>query len=472
MTRADATAVPRWRLWLAAGLAALLLVRLVALALNRTDLFFDEAQYWTWSLEPAFGYYSKPPLIAWLISLSTAVCGQAEFCIRLPAPILHTLTAVAVFALGQRLYDTRTGALSAFAFATLPGISLSAGIISTDVPLLTCWAVALYAFVALTQEQDAVWPAVLLGVALGLGLNAKYAMAFFVPCAGIWLALTPARHDLLRDRRLWAALGLGVALIVPNLAWNALNSFATFSHTADNAKWSGALLVVAVRWSRHGLVDPDRLLLAFCLPVLGIITVQAFLSRAHANWAAPAYVSASVLVIATLVREVDQRWLRTSFWIHGAVLGVLLVAVAVAGHVRLPFAGDPFARTLGWKAVAEVTRARLGAARAEARPFAAVITDERAMTAELLYYMRGEATPVLAWTGGLKPQDHYEMKRPFTTASPQPVLLVALRHDRDKVLARFADVVALGDVDIPAGAGPPRRVSFFQLSGFKGFATN
>ena len=507
MTRADAAAVPRWRLWLGAGLAGLLLVRLVALALNRTDLFFDEAQYWTWSLEPAFGYYSKPPLIAWLISLSTAVCGQAEFCIRLPAPILHTLTAVAVFALGQRLYDTRTGALSALAFATLPGISLSAGIISTDVPLLACWAVALYAFVALIQELPASglaperqakwWPAVLLGVALGLGLNAKYAMAFFVLCAGIWLALTPERHDVLRDRRLWAALGIGVAMIVPNLVWNALNSFATFSHTADNAKWSGALLhpdkgleflgaqfgvfgpvlfgvllVVAVRWYQQGLGDPDRLLLAFCLPVLGIITVQAFLSRAHANWAAPAYVSASVLVIATLVREVDQRWLRTSFWIHGAVLGVLLVAVSIAGHVRLPFAGDPFARTLGWKAVAEVTRVRLGTARTEGRPFAAVITDERAMTAELLYYMHGEATPVLAWTAGLKPQDHYEMKRPFTLASPQPVLLVALRHDRDKVLARFADVVVLGDVDIPAGAGPPRRVSFFRLSGFKGFATN
>jgi 4-amino-4-deoxy-L-arabinose transferase-like glycosyltransferase len=78
---------------LAVALAALLLVRLVALRYNATDLFFDEAQYWNWSQEPAFGYYSKPPLIAWLIGASTALCGASEFCIRLPSPLVHTATA-------------------------------------------------------------------------------------------------------------------------------------------------------------------------------------------------------------------------------------------------------------------------------------------------------------------------------------------------------------------------------------------
>ena len=502
--RADILAAPRWRLLLFASLGLLLVVRLIALCFNRTDLFFDEAQYWSWSLEPAFGYYSKPPLIAWLISASTAVCGHAEYCIRSPAPILHTLTAVAIFAAGQRLYGVQTGVVAALAFATLPGISLSAGIVSTDVPLLTCWAIALYAWIELTEvsaasglapeRQTKWWPAILLGLALGVGLNAKYAMAYFVLCAGIWIAATPARRDLLVDRRLWAALALGAALIVPNLVWNASNSFATFSHTADNAKWSGSLmhpdkgleffgaqfgvfgpvlfgvlLVIVVRWWRHGLSQPDRILLAFCLPILGIVTAQAFISRAHANWAAPAYISATLLVIAAMLREVDWRWLKASFWINGVVMLALLLAVGFAGRFRVPLAGDPFSRTLGWKAVADSTRAKLAEARGNGQPFAAVITDERAMTAELLYYMRGEATPVLAWTGGAKPQDHYEMKRPFMASSPQPVLLVALRRDRDKVLARFSGVTVLGEADLPAGAGQTRHVSFYRLSGFKGF---
>src|SRR5688572_25796648 len=106
-----------WTVILLAGLAVLLAYRLVALQLNATDLFFDEAQYWAWSEEPAFGYYSKPPLIAWLIRAASEVCGPGEACVRLPSPLLHTATALAIFALGRRLYDARIGALAGLAFA-------------------------------------------------------------------------------------------------------------------------------------------------------------------------------------------------------------------------------------------------------------------------------------------------------------------------------------------------------------------
>ncbi len=487
----DERAAWRRRLWWALG--GILLVRLIGLAWNRTDLFFDEAQYWTWSLEPAFGYYSKPPLIAWAIALATGVCGAAEFCIRLPSPLLHTVTAAAVFMLASRLYSARTGFLAALAYATLPGVSLSAGIISTDVPLLTCWALALVAFAALIDEPEAQWPALLLGLALGLGLNAKYAMAYFVLCAGIYIALTPARRGLLADRRLWLGLALGVGLIVPNLIWNASHSFATFSHTADNAKWGGSLfhpgkaieffgaqfgvfgpvlfgvlLVTAWRWWQGRLGDRERMLLAFCLPIIAIVTLQAFISRAHANWAAPAYVSATVLVVAMLEQEAEARWLKASFWINGAVMAVLIVAMAMAGRFALPAAGDPFARTLGWREVAAATRAKLDAARILSRPFGAVITDERALTAELLYYMRGETTPVLAWLGRSRPQDHYELKRPFAKGAPEPVLLVALGADSKAILQRFEHWEQLTREELPAGSTTRRRVTFYLLRGFRG----
>lgn len=492
---AEARTAPDWRLLLALILAGLLVLRIVALALNGTDLFFDEAQYWTWSLEPAFGYYSKPPLIAWLIGASTAVCGTSEFCIRLPSPFVHTAAAAALFALGARAYDVRTGFWAAVVFATLPGISFSAGIISTDVPLLACWAVALWALVALidTRGSGAWWPALVLGLAIGLGLNAKYAMAYFALCLAIYIALTPERRDLLGDRRLWAALALGVLLIVPNLVWNASNSFATFAHTADNAKWTGSLLnpgkaleffvaqfgvfgpilfagLLTIAWRARStrIEGNDRLLLAFALPIVAIVTVQAFLSRAHANWAAPAYIAATVLVTAVLVREASWRWLRLSMAIHIAVLAILVLAVASAGRVALPINPDPFARTLGWRELAATTRSVLSEARAKGVPFGSVITDERALTAELLYYMRDERTPVLAWTDGGRPQDHYELRQPFRQGSPEPVLLVALRQDTHKVLERFAVAEPLGVKDLPAGPGARRRVALYRLSGFKG----
>ena len=52
---------------LALCLGILLAVRLAAIHAATTDLVLDEAQYWTWSRALDFGYFSKPPMIAWVI---------------------------------------------------------------------------------------------------------------------------------------------------------------------------------------------------------------------------------------------------------------------------------------------------------------------------------------------------------------------------------------------------------------------
>jgi 4-amino-4-deoxy-L-arabinose transferase-like glycosyltransferase len=481
----------RWTLILLLGLGVLLCLRLAALYWNTTDLFFDEAQYWAWSEEPAFGYYSKPPLIAWIIRAATQACGAGEACVRLPSPLLHTATALAVFVLGRALYDARTAALSGLAFATLPGVSLSAGLISTDVPLLLFWALALIGFAALF-ETTRWWPALLLGLAFGLGLNAKYAMAWFVLCAAVYLIATPRARAILTDARLYAALALGLAMIVPNLVWNYAHSFATFSHTAANANWNGSLvhplkalqflleqfgvfgpilfgafLVIVWRAWKTRLPEPDRMLLAFSAPIIGVIVVQAFLSRAHANWAAPAYVAASVLVIATMVRDGSWGWLKGSFVVNVAVLVLIAVGTMLAGRVELPVGPDPFARVLGWRDVAQATRDELAKARSAGHPFSAVLTDERAVTAELLYYMHGEPTPVLAWREG-RPHDHFELMRPFTAATTGPVLLVSLGSGESRPAAAFTHAEKIGERQLPAGEREHRQVTFYALSGYKG----
>ena len=52
--------------------AGLTLARLIALFRTPLELYPDEAQYWLWSRTLSFGYYSKPPIIAWAIWASTA----------------------------------------------------------------------------------------------------------------------------------------------------------------------------------------------------------------------------------------------------------------------------------------------------------------------------------------------------------------------------------------------------------------
>src|ERR1700724_1746402 len=81
-------------------LGALTALRLAGVIFSKVDLFFDESQYWSWSRELAFGYFSKPPLLAWLIAAAEPVCGSSEACIRAPAPLLHLGTSLLTYALG------------------------------------------------------------------------------------------------------------------------------------------------------------------------------------------------------------------------------------------------------------------------------------------------------------------------------------------------------------------------------------
>ena len=60
------------------ALAALVLLtgwRIAWLVVDPSELYVDEAQYWFWGTELAFGAYSKPPLIGWLIRAATELLG-------------------------------------------------------------------------------------------------------------------------------------------------------------------------------------------------------------------------------------------------------------------------------------------------------------------------------------------------------------------------------------------------------------
>ena len=49
-----------------AALALILAVRAAAVLVSPLNLYADEAQYWRWAQGLAWGYYSKPPMIACL----------------------------------------------------------------------------------------------------------------------------------------------------------------------------------------------------------------------------------------------------------------------------------------------------------------------------------------------------------------------------------------------------------------------
>lgn len=470
----------------ALALVALTVWRFLAARDAALNLSVDEAQYFLWSLDPAWGYFSKPPMIAWTIAVATAVCGDAEACIRLPALLLFAASSVIVARIGTRLGDARTGVLAGIAFATLPLSGFYSWFMTTDALLLFFWSLGLLLLLrALDADRWRDWLA--LGICVGLGLLSKYTMGLFLACA-LWVLWLDHRPRLASPKP-WIAAALALACLIPNLLWNFDHQFATLRHTAEISQLDRALFNPASFFSfalaQFGIMGPlllpalllaaadrrvwhakppQRLLLLFALPVLGLFLVLAFLSRSHANWAAPAYPAATLAVVAWLVGRGHLRWLAAAI-----ALNLLLTATLYHWHRIAPAVGielrkgtDPFHPVRGWDAAGRALADALR--RSGCR---AVIAGDRATLVELAYYGRralGAPVAPLAYHPGGQVRNHFELTADIAHRSFDCAVLVGGREE-PLWQREFAEIARLGELATPTGTHP-----LWRVAGFRGYA--
>ncbi|MBV9018260.1 MAG: glycosyltransferase family 39 protein [Alphaproteobacteria bacterium] len=476
-------------LWTLVAIALITAARLLWLAAGTTDLYPDEAQYWFWSLHPALGYYSKPPLVAWVIALTTSAFGNSELGIRLAAPLLHAAAAGFVYGAAVRLYDRRTGFWSAIAYASLPGVSLSAFVISTDAILMPCWAAALYAFIRAREPGGGHWW-IGVGIAAGLGLLAKYAMAYWLFTAlGYVLIVREERRHL---RALLGAVAIALLLYLPNFWWNWSNGFVSYLHTRDNAELSGplfhptafleffgsqfgvfgplcfaALLAIVVR--PRQLAEPGaRLLAAFALPTLAMMFCISFLSRAQPNWAAPAYISATVLVVAWALQQDWRRGMRVAVAINLAIAVFLFEAGDALGAIgiRLPAKYDPLHRLHGWRALAQSVSNTM-----VAQPGLRLLADDRELLAALTYYVRPRPLDAVEWDPIPGIWDQWLLANNLAGHTGEDFLAVTKHALIDEMRLVFTEIVPLGTIESSAGATQARTYRLYILRGYRGPST-
>lgn len=470
---------------------ALTVLRIATLIFGYPDLGPDEGQYWFWSKSPDFGYYSKPPLVAWSILATTSLFGNAEWAVRLSAPLYQLGASIFLFLVSRRIAGPREAFFAGAAWLTLPGVFLSSSLITTDAPLIFFWSAALHFFFVLTDTHapnGKIRAAALFGAAIGLGFLSKYAMTFFVLGAALALVLSPLRRRAAGASNLVIAGTVALAILAPNIWWNAQNDFQTISHTAANADWGGdfghpdqllkflgeqlaiagpillgVMLLAAFFGRQKGSEekrDAMRTLLAFSIPVMAIVSMQAFISRAHGNWAAVAYPSAVVMATIYALGEKRARLaLKASIMLHAIVGLGFLAAFVSPSFADVVGASSAFKKLRGWS--------EQGARIADASgDYDVIMTDDREVTGELVYYARG-GKPIVAWNSNNRIDSHFEAFFPYDPLRNRRVLYITERSDALYIQNRFHGVTPLGAVSAQTGAGAARTLYLFEVSGFK-----
>lgn len=479
---------------LATALIGITCWRVLAALHAQPELFFDEAQYWDWAQHPAWGYYSKPPMLAWIIALFTAVLGDSEMAVRAPSLLLYPAGAVLLYFTTQRLLAWQTDLHApsaplwvALIYISLPVVSLGSWLITTDAALLLFWSAALWALVrAIDHDRWRDW--LLLGGLVGLGLLSKYTMAVFGVAVLGWVL--SERRTLLLSPKPYTALAVAITLFAPNLLWNAQHQFASFQHTAEISQLGGtlvhpekflaffgaqfavfgplmfaALLGIALRPHRW-IAHPALRFLAWftLLPLLGFLGL-ALLSRAFANWAAFAYVAATPLVVIVLLHAHRRRWLIAALTINlsfGAILYHYHDIARTLG-IELTRKTDPYHRITGWRTFGTAVAQHLAA-----HPEARLLCSERDIITELLYYARPRSRPAYFWNLSGHIQNHYALMNNLRQAPNGTFLLVGGPSDLAFLHQHFAFVSALPEIVIPVHKDLTRHYSVFLVKDYRG----
>ena len=208
--------------------------RYLFVASEQLDLVQDEAQYWDWSRRLQLSYYSKGPLIAWIIKVCTVFWGDTELGVRFGA-ILGSFAAQLLLygGIGILMQRPRLALITLFIVNTMPLFLVSGILMTTDNPLLVCWLSALFCLHATTVKPGARWPWFGLALAMTFGILAKYTMLGVAGIAVLHAAIL-WRQGLLPEghcKKLVMALGAGILLgFLPIVIWNAQNDWASFRH--------------------------------------------------------------------------------------------------------------------------------------------------------------------------------------------------------------------------------------------------
>lgn len=373
------------------------------------DLAPDEAHYWHWSRHPDWSYYSKGPLVAWLIrgscelfgGLSVRLTGSEVLAVRLPAVLSSAALLAGLYVLVADILRNRRYALAAVAVAlALPPVTAAAVVMTIDPPFLAfwCWAlVGVWKAVGAGSRYQTVWW-LLAGTCSALGVLAKYPM-LLQPLAVVGFLLVHRRHEFRRPG-VRVYLGLTALGCIPILLWNAAHDWVSLRHVLGQAGvrfatrsygflWFGPLefaagqfvfllgfgyvAVTAAAWKYWRTMDTGLSLMWWAtVPVWGLFLLASLHVPGQLNWPAAAYVGGFVLAAAWLrERRRFAGWLALAAAV-GFVLSLGLRYPRVARPILDRVAGpptdadptplrkvDPTCRLRGWRTLAaEVDRIR------------------------------------------------------------------------------------------------------------------
>ncbi len=392
----------------------------------------DEAYYWLWGQHPDWSYYDHPPLNAWVQGLFTATLGRSTFTLRLPALI----SSVIIFYIYDRIvrYLYRDSIQQRFWFvirlvAASPLYFLFLGLAWHDHLLILFSLTSSYLLITFLDgyvitSKGETWRLYASALAIGLAILSKYNAVFVL--LGFLAAIVVDRRlrPLLRDRRLYLAVGIAAATLTPILIWNLSNDFQSFHYYVDRSIHpinSGikigsfiafvgfSFLVVSPFYWRgfyrslkqpNHLIRPDSVYSVVAFWVFSIstvvLTVISLLSAALYYWNITAYLLLFPLLPSVFMPISNMK---PKPFLGFQIYGLFFATLLVIHYCFLPLSAliskdaDPDSRMLyGWQEIAAAVKQQA----ADLEPSPLLITTDYRSASALAYQLNDKTVRAIS----------------------------------------------------------------------------
>ncbi|PJD95545.1 MAG: hypothetical protein CK425_08500 [Parachlamydia sp.] len=345
---------------------------------ERIGLGPDEAQYWTWSQSLDWGYYSKPPGIAWQIWLGTKLWGNTELGVRFLAVVMGILLPLLVYRLA-RVCDLlpRTAFWAGIIMAFSPLGIMGSLLAITDGGMMLFWTAACIILLQAISRQ-ATPSYLLLGTCILLGALFKWPIYIF----WLWVLIALIFFPYLRSKQLFVGIALSLVGLLPSVIWNISHRWATFQHVFSTVKggetqalWQGnlfeflgaqavllsPLLFFCILLALGALFkqrprDPLWFCGAISVMTLTLFCVYALFKKTQGNWCV--FIYPTWIVYLSWFLGENVKWGKAAFKVSMTVSILMSLfglsipyaqAEGILSQLQIPYKWNPFRHNVGWQ---------------------------------------------------------------------------------------------------------------------------
>jgi len=298
-----------------------------------------EAYYWALATKLEWNYFDHPPVVAWLIRLTTLNLSlHNELFVRLGAILSSAICTWLMFLIGSALHSARAGWFAALLYTTsiYSGVGIAVFILP-DSPQMVFWLASVYMLVKIIRSGSGDrryglrW--LLFGLLTGLCIMCKVHGVFLWLGAAIYFSF----FDRAAFKNKYALVAMGITLIVtsPILIWNFQHHFISYRFhgsrvninlmRVDGAQFikqlfeiifsTGPIHFVLIFIGIYYVVKGKLLswkgelglLLSCCLPLILVVWVIAIFNKTLPHWPGPALSTLLLLPAVSLADGLKNK---------------------------------------------------------------------------------------------------------------------------------------------------------------------